>query len=512
MIILCSAIIISLSNSNIINIALNSTNKYKLTQFQTDLEIKLASLYMNNEPLINGTHNITDLSINFGDYTPISGWINIINKQITDYTLYFKDFYVLRSNNSFNVYKNPNIESTDVIDISSFGAKGDGKTDDTLAIRKAVDYLNINGGTLYFPTGQYIVSVSSDKESIINIESDKPIVIDFGSSTVSLKGNSYPYYNIMNINKSDNVVIQNGFLMGDRLNHNYNPGNTSHCWGYGIKICNTLKCDIINMNISQLTGDGIVNSISERGGITTINNCNIHHCRRIGIQVADADVINISNSNIHYIGDYDNIAGVNPKSGIDLEPVFGTKKINDLSLDNTNISSTTLYGIVKGDNHIVNKFTITNCNIENLSSNSANIYNSTLTFKNRNGNITGSKLYNCYINLTKMNGLALGIWEGTTISDSIIEGIDTSKSTSKGCKLVYKTNDCTVQNTKFLNILGINKNHTSSIEDYGIVMNSSSSLNNWQNNTYTNCSFGLAIPLMNDTNSTKRFIYYDCHR
>lgn len=43
-----------------------------------------------------------------------------------------------------------------------FGARGDGVTDDTAAIRKAVAYLKlIGGGRLYFPAGTYLVHVAS---------------------------------------------------------------------------------------------------------------------------------------------------------------------------------------------------------------------------------------------------------------------------------------------------------------------------------------------------------------
>ena len=41
--------------------------------------------------------------------------------------------------------------------VKTFGAKGDGTTDDTLAIQSAINYLNaLGGGTLYFPNGIYL--------------------------------------------------------------------------------------------------------------------------------------------------------------------------------------------------------------------------------------------------------------------------------------------------------------------------------------------------------------------
>ena len=56
--------------------------------------------------------------------------------------------------------------------VKSFGAKGDGVTDDTLAIRNAITSL-ATGGILYFPKGQYLVSKIDTNNYIFKI--DKPI-------------------------------------------------------------------------------------------------------------------------------------------------------------------------------------------------------------------------------------------------------------------------------------------------------------------------------------------------
>src|SRR5262252_9133509 len=41
---------------------------------------------------------------------------------------------------------------------SIYGAKGDGVTDDTAAIQAALNAIPANGGTVYFPTGSYLIS------------------------------------------------------------------------------------------------------------------------------------------------------------------------------------------------------------------------------------------------------------------------------------------------------------------------------------------------------------------
>lgn len=67
--------------------------------------------------------------------------------------------------------------------VKDFGAKGDGTTDDTLAIRQAIDYVKSqNGGQIYFPSGVYVVTDTLTIDSPVGFVGE-------GSSTLSLTTN-----------------------------------------------------------------------------------------------------------------------------------------------------------------------------------------------------------------------------------------------------------------------------------------------------------------------------------
>ena len=50
------------------------------------------------------------------------------------------------------------LDNNKVFNVLDYGAKGDGVTDDTNAIKTAIVDLEINGGVLYFPQGRYLIS------------------------------------------------------------------------------------------------------------------------------------------------------------------------------------------------------------------------------------------------------------------------------------------------------------------------------------------------------------------
>ena len=85
------------------------------------------------------------------------------------------------------------IASNDTLNIKSYGAKGDGKTNDYQAILKAVTDINNRGGncTLIFPAGNYFIDVhntANEKYKDFEFDSCRNISIIGLSAIINLKG------------------------------------------------------------------------------------------------------------------------------------------------------------------------------------------------------------------------------------------------------------------------------------------------------------------------------------
>lgn len=184
-----------------------------------------------------------------------------------------------------------------------FGACGDGECDDTESIRKAIT--NMNGKTLYFPTGTYLVSgdliidgdnvdicISENAKIICNVETPtggilqcvgyygktltstdttprrKGLHIYGGGSVVSNNANT----NAIGFGRWDNVLIENVTAISNRkgITGQYGGSNITvrDCIIYGNTIASlTLESEMDNILIDNcvMTADG-----------ETIRNINIH--------------------------------------------------------------------------------------------------------------------------------------------------------------------------------------------------------------------------------------------
>lgn len=98
---------------------------------------------------------------------------------------------------TYNWIAIPDESSLGFYNVRDFGAKGDGRTDDTLAIRSAVAFVaSRNGGRLQFPEGDYVVGNSPEYPNFKGITLPSGIIIEGtgSNSTDSPIGNVVKRY------------------------------------------------------------------------------------------------------------------------------------------------------------------------------------------------------------------------------------------------------------------------------------------------------------------------------
>jgi hypothetical protein len=228
----------------------------------------------------------------------------------------------------------PDTDSGDVVvnsmtnNVMSYGATGDGTTDDTDAIQDAIDDLPPDGSILYFPAGTYLVTASAaGGHPALELVSDVKVVLD-SAAEIILDANGYDQYAILSLTSLSNVTIMGGTITGDRATHTGGTGETGH----GISVWDCQNVVIDGVTVNNCWGDGI--DVDGTTALTsknvTIQNCTSNHNRRCGIAIQNLDTGLIYN-NVSTNND-----GTSPMSGIGLEPWdAGQSIINVVVSDNT---------------------------------------------------------------------------------------------------------------------------------------------------------------------------------
>lgn len=242
----------------------------------------------------------------------------------------------------------------------------------TEGINAAIEYANENNiEYIKLQQGTYIIS--GEVDGLENKNEKKGIILksnitfDLNGSNLVQETNDKVMYSLISVYEVQNVKISNGKLIGDKDGHNYSGADSSHGWGYGIDIKASDNVIIDNVEICDMTGDGISISNLPRNatqqGIAAITsenvkikNCNIYKVRRNGISVISGENIEIYQNEIH------DIEGTLPQTAIDLE----TNDDINQSVNNVRIYENKIYNLNNASHFaIITYFHVKNVEISN---------------------------------------------------------------------------------------------------------------------------------------------------
>jgi parallel beta-helix repeat protein len=227
------------------------------------------------------------------------------------------------------------VETGAVVNVRTFGAVGDGVTDDTTALNAAVRSLDGGPGTVVVPAGVYAVdAVGLDaglrlaSNMVLDLEAD---------ATLKVIPNASGVYQLVRVEDAHDVTIRGGTLLGDRNAHLSAGGEAGH----GLVLRGSHHVVVEGVTATDFWGDGFHlghsflfgdGSEAVDGGPDGSNaairfsGCVANNNRRQGmsiVQAADVLVENCTFKNTH---------GTPPEAGIDLEPSFSYRTVRDVRI------------------------------------------------------------------------------------------------------------------------------------------------------------------------------------
>jgi hypothetical protein len=204
-----------------------------------------------------------------------------------------------------------------VVNVKDKGAKGNGRTDDTAGIQKAIDEIAGTGGTVYVPDGVYLVG--GTRGSRLDLGSKMTFKLA-AHAVLKMIPTKKKGYSVLRLTKVSDVTVTGGTVEGDRADHKGTFGE----WGMGIRVGpDAQRVTVANVIAKEMWGDGFLVKDA-----TDVALCSVvaSHNRRQGLSIIDA-------SRVHVIGSvFQDTRGTRPSAGIDIEPSRADQKVVDISI------------------------------------------------------------------------------------------------------------------------------------------------------------------------------------
>lgn len=219
-------------------------------------------------------------------------------------------------------YIDSKITDTIWANVLYYGAKGDGVSDDTSYIQKAIDDSSKKGTVAFIPKGEYLINI----DKTLKLRDNTILLMDKDAILRAIPSKSSKTA-IIAITQVDNIAIIGGVLEGDRNRHLGDDGE----WGMGIRMYGAKDVLVKGTQANNCWGDGFyIGTGTFRNYSENIKLVNVSadNNRRQGISLISGKNIEIISPRLTHTG------GTEPSAGIDIEAnnsddVFENIKIVD---------------------------------------------------------------------------------------------------------------------------------------------------------------------------------------
>jgi hypothetical protein len=299
--------------------------------------------------------------------------------------------------------KNEEVAIPDYLYITDFGAKGDGITDDTEALIKAIES-NTTGQPIYFPNGTYLINETKNRGSCVYISSNTTLEGEsVNGTTIKLKGHQRDGVRMFSTQQgARNISISNIKFDGNVQEHPSKVVKTEHM--HAIFIHSSENVRISNCNFTNAKGDGVY----IHGPVTQSKDIYITDCK---FSANERNAITLGSGFKNVVIDKCEIDASATHCPIDSEPFKGI--CEDVTIKNCSIYSNnfsiknpivTLGGFpTKVVGYKIHNNTLTNVGIHMVTADDVYIYDNKITttgevpcvnatYENANINITNNKL------------------------------------------------------------------------------------------------------------------------
>lgn len=221
---------------------------------------------------------------------------------------------------------------SNAVSVVEFGAHGDGVTDDTAAIQRALNQARVTGGTVLVPPGTYMIDVAVG----LMLRGATTLQLAPGATLKALPTATPGQLALVRCGGRGNTIEGGHFMVEGRA-----PWLRACQLSFGILVRAAADLLIRDVAIDDAFTDNIYVGLGVAGPNenVTIERCVLRGGRRQGISVTHGTGIHIRDCIIEATG------GASPSAGIDLEPNPGTA-VNDVEISRCRLASNAGYGLL----------------------------------------------------------------------------------------------------------------------------------------------------------------------